>query len=111
MTFGQAIEHIKTGGRVSRAGWNGKEQYSELCLLATKGKPSRVSKSVHQVCDARVMRHSRKPDEIRDKIVELCGDLPRVELFARERCDGWDAIGNEIDGRDIRDVLPFPIYR
>lgn len=78
---------------------------SELCLLGTKGKPSRVSKSIHQVCDARVMQHSKKPDEIRIKIVELCGDLPRIELFGRQLFDGWDVLGNEIDGRDIRDVL------
>ena len=77
----------------------------ELCLIATKGKPKRVNKGVKQVCDSRIMRHSKKPDEIRDRIVELCGDIPRVELFARENADGWTAIGNEIDGRDIRDVL------
>lgn len=51
------------------------------------------------------MKHSKKPSEIRDRIVELCGDVPRIELFAREKVDGWDCIGNEIDGRDIRDVL------
>jgi site-specific DNA-methyltransferase (adenine-specific) len=27
--------------------------------------------------------NSQKPDEVRDRIVELMGDLPRVELFAR----------------------------
>ena len=69
---------------------------AEICLLATKGHPKRVSKSVHQVCDARVMEHSRKPPEIRDRIVQLCGDVPRVELFARETADGWDAWGNEV---------------
>ncbi len=41
--------------------------------------------------------HSQKPDEARDKIIELAGDLPRVELFAREKTDGWDAWGNEVD--------------
>jgi N6-adenosine-specific RNA methylase IME4 len=51
------------------------------------------------------MKHSKKPSEIRDRIVELCGDVPRIELFAREKVDGWDCIGNEIDGRDIRDIL------
>jgi N6-adenosine-specific RNA methylase IME4 len=35
----------------------------------------------------------------------LCGDLPRIELFARDLCDGWDSVGNEIDGKDIRDVI------
>lgn len=69
---------------------------AEICLLATKGKPRRVSKSVHQVCDARIMEHSRKPAEVRDRIVQLCGDLPRIELFARQYADGWDCWGNEV---------------
>ncbi len=69
---------------------------SEVCLIATKGKPKRVSKSVHQVCDARIMEHSRKPAEIRDRIVRLCGDKPRIELFARQYADGWDCWGNEV---------------
>ncbi|MCR4693527.1 MAG: DNA methyltransferase [Firmicutes bacterium] len=78
---------------------------SEICLLATMGQPKRISCSVHQVCDARIMRHSQKPDEIRKRIVELCGDLPRIELFAREKAEGWVSVGDEIDGQDIRDVL------
>ena len=41
------------------------------------------------------MEHSRKPAEIRDRIVELCGDVPRIELFARQVADGWDRWGNE----------------
>ena len=63
---------------------------SELCLLATKGNPKRLSKSVHQICDAKIRQHSQKPDIIREKIVELCGNLPRIELFAREKIEGWD---------------------
>jgi N6-adenosine-specific RNA methylase IME4 len=70
---------------------------SELCLLATKGNPKRISKSVHQVLDDRIMQHSKKPDSARERIVELIGDLPRVELFAREIVEGWDAFGNEIE--------------
>ena len=69
---------------------------AEVCLLATKGNPKRVSKSVHQVCDARIREHSRKPDEIRDRIVQLCGDLPRIELFSRQISDGWDCWGSEV---------------
>ena len=78
---------------------------SELCLIGTRGHPKRVSKSVSQICDARIMEHSKKPDEIRDRIVDLCWDVPRIELFARSRADGWDSLGNEIDGRDIRDAI------
>lgn len=40
-------------------------------------------------------RHSAKPAVVRERIVELLGDLPRIELFARERCAGWDAWGNQ----------------
>ena len=78
---------------------------SEVCILGTKGRPKRVSKAVPQVCDARIMEHSKKPDEIRERIVELCGDLPRIELFARQRYEGWDCLGDEIDGRDIREAI------
>ena len=69
---------------------------SELCLLATRGKPKRVSKSVRQLIYEPIREHSRKPDCTRDRIVELVGDLPRIELFARKKYEGWDAWGNEI---------------
>ena len=78
---------------------------SEVCLIGTKGQPKRVSKSVSQICDARIMEHSRKPAEIRERIVELCGELPRIELFARDKVKGWDSLGDEIDGKDIREAL------
>lgn len=78
---------------------------AELCLLATKGKPKRVSAAVHSIIEAPIMRHSAKPPEVRDRIVKLCGDLPRIELFAREQVTGWVSLGNDIDGKDIRDSL------
>ena len=69
---------------------------AEVCLLATKGHPKRVSRSVHSVVDARVRERSRKPDDVRNRIVQLCGDVPRIELFARQRADGWDSWGDEV---------------
>jgi len=69
---------------------------AEICLLATKGKPKRIDAGVRQIIESIPERHSKKPDEIRDRIVSLMGDLPRIELFARERAKGWDAWGNEI---------------
>lgn len=70
----------------------------ELCILATKGKSlPRKSKSVHQVVISPIREHSRKPDEVRDRIVELFGDLPRIELFARETFNGWDCWGNQVE--------------
>lgn len=70
---------------------------NELCLLATRGNPKRVSKSVHQIIDARIEHHSKKPDVVRQRIVELMGDLPRVELFARQQTEGWDVFGNQVE--------------
>lgn len=49
--------------------------------------------------------HSRKPAVFREAIVEVFGDLPRVELFARDPAPGWDAFGHGVDGRDIREAL------
>lgn len=40
-------------------------------------------------------KHSRKPAEVRDRIVQLLGDLPRIELFARDRVAGWDGWGDQ----------------
>ena len=70
---------------------------SEVCLLGMKGQLQRVSKSVHSVLDDRVMSHSQKPDEAAKRIVQLFGDIPRVELFARRRMDGWDACGDQVE--------------
>ena len=69
---------------------------AELCLLATKGKPKRIDKSVYQAVVEPLREHSRKPDCVRERIVKLMGDLPRIELFARQKVDGWDNWGNEI---------------
>jgi len=78
---------------------------SEDCWIATRGHPKRLSASVHQVIMSPPERHSKKPDIIRERILELMGDLPRIELFARRKVDGWDSIGFDIDGRDIRQSI------
>jgi len=70
---------------------------AEICLLATKGNPKRISASVHQIVNTPVQEHSKKPECVRDRIVKLMGDLPRIELFARQRVDGWDCWGNEVE--------------
>ncbi|QDP46962.1 MAG: putative modification methylase [Prokaryotic dsDNA virus sp.] len=68
----------------------------EICVLATKGNISRKSNAVRQLQVFPIERHSKKPDEFRDLILELVGDLPRIELFARQTADGWDSWGNEV---------------
>lgn len=71
---------------------------TEECGIWTRGKdfPRRVRADVRQVVFAPVTRHSEKPAEVRDRIVELMGDVPRIELFARGRFDGWEVWGNEV---------------
>jgi N6-adenosine-specific RNA methylase IME4 len=68
---------------------------AELCLLATKGNPKRLDAGVSSVIDSAIGRHSEKPPETRDRIVSLMGDLPRIELFARQTVPGWDCWGND----------------
>lgn len=69
---------------------------AELCLLATRGHPKRQAKDVHQVILSHVKEHSKKPDEARRRIERLMGDVPRIELFARQVTPGWDVWGNEV---------------
>jgi N6-adenosine-specific RNA methylase IME4 len=66
----------------------------ESCLLATRGKPRRLSRSVPQLIVAPRREHSRKPDEARERIEHLIAG-PYVELFARDSRPGWDAWGAE----------------
>ncbi len=69
----------------------------EMCLLGTRGKPKRVSKSVKRLVISPRREHSRKPDEVADRIVQLMGDLPRIELFARQSKQGWFNWGNDTE--------------
>ena len=69
---------------------------AEICILATKGKPHRVGANVDRLVVSERREHSRKPDRIRADIINLCGDLPRIELFARQEWDGRDCWGNEV---------------
>lgn len=69
---------------------------AELCMLATKGHPKRESAGVHQVIISRIEEHSKKPQEARERIVNLMGNIPRIELFARQKTGGWDVWGNEV---------------
>lgn len=69
---------------------------TEPCLIAVKGKPKRISNSVFQLIQSPIREHSRKPDIVRSKIVELIGNYPRIELFARQKIKGWDSWGDEV---------------
>ena len=68
----------------------------EICLIGVKGKPQRIVKNVKQLVTAERTRHSEKPQEVRNRIITLMGNLPRIELFARNKTEGWDIWGNEL---------------
>lgn len=97
-----AFVWVKTYAKSGRPFW-GMGAYTranaEVCLLGVspgfKARERIRSHRVHQVITAPFEGHSKKPDETRRRIVELLGDVPRLELFAMDRAPGWDAWGNE----------------
>lgn len=108
------VKHYEKSGRPFVGGGFWSRANSEFCLLATRGKnhPKRCdatnARSVSQLIENFEARgpdhlfappagHSAKPAETRDRIVQMVGDLPRVELFARERAPGWCAWGDGVE--------------
>jgi N6-adenosine-specific RNA methylase IME4 len=71
-------------------------QQTELCLLATRGKPAVRDRGVRQLIIAPRREHSRKPDEQYERIERLV-DGPYLEMFARQKWPGWDSWGNEVE--------------
>lgn len=69
---------------------------SEVCLLATRGKPKRQDGGVRQAIIEPQREHSRKPDGIHERIERLVAG-PYIELFARQKRKGWDCWGNQTD--------------
>ena len=70
---------------------------AECCLFAVRGRPKRICAAVRSLIVAPVGRHSEKPEEARQRLVQLLGDVPRVELFARTASPGWAVWGNEVE--------------
>ena len=85
---------------------------TEFVILGRRGKFSRLDAGISQVIETHGLietfpdRHSKKPWKVRDEIVRLCGDLPRIELFARYPAPGWDSFGND----PMLDVRPLEAY-
>lgn len=89
------IKQNKSGAGLFWGLGNWTRSNSEICILAVRGKPKRMSTAVHSVILSPIQKHSQKPEEARDRIVKLMGDVPRIELFARQATPGWDIWGNE----------------
>ena len=91
------VKKYANGSQCSNVGcWTMKN--CEQVLLGLKGKPMHLKKkrNIKQLVEAERTKHSQKPAEVRERIVQLCGDLPRIELFARQKTEGWDVWGNEV---------------
>jgi len=67
----------------------------ETCLIATRGRPKILSRSVRSTFDAPAGRHSEKPDAFYEIVEKLCAG-PYVELFARRHRANWTCLGNEL---------------
>lgn len=72
----------------------------EMCLLGVRGKVKAFRIQKPNFIQSKVRDHSQKPDEMRD-LIEMTGLLPRLELFARTKRDGWDCLGDGVDGKDV----------
>lgn len=93
-TFGFTwIKTTKNGGLFFGMGHYTRSN-AEVCFLATRGKPKVQARDVPQVIMAPRREHSRKPDEQYERIERLYGG-PYLELFARQRREGWDVWGDE----------------
>jgi len=74
----------------------------ELCLLGVKGHPQRKVRNIKQTFEALRTKHSQKPFEVRKFIEDLMGnDRTKIELFARQKTEGWDVWGDEVES-DIK---------
>lgn len=77
----------------------------EVCLMGMRGQVPTISDNATSVILAPLREHSRKPDEAYDRIGQVFGDVPRIELFARYSQPGWDVAGSGVDGLDIRESM------
>lgn len=100
--YGLAFDWVKTTKQGTPCWGMGyyTRQNTEICLIGVKKDKSKrlkpLVRNVLSVLHSERQEHSKKPEIVRDYIVKICGDLPRIELFARQHADGWDCWGNEV---------------
>lgn len=78
---------------------------AEHVLLGIRGRPERVNAGVNSVVMTVPGKHSAKPIEVHERIESLFGDVPRIELFARNKVPGWDSLGHDVGTGDIQKTL------
>jgi len=90
------VKTYKTGEPIMGLGYYFRVA-TEHCLFGVKGKLPRIRKDLKNVIFFNQLKHSEKPKEFKRIIVAHSGDLPKIELFAREKTNGWDVWGNEVE--------------
>lgn len=70
---------------------------AEFYLVGTRGKPRSAVRDVRNLIVAPVREHSRKPDQMRTDLERMFPEVPRCELFGRQRAENWDVWGNQTD--------------
>ena len=95
------IKHSKTRQKFAFGCGRWTRANSEPCFIGVRGKIKAIDHSISQLIVQPLTYHSEKPYVVRKKIVKLIGDLPRIELFARKKVDGWDCWGDEVES-DIK---------
>ena len=89
------VKQNKSGDGYFFGNGNWTHANAELCLLATKGSVTRLDAAISQLIVSPIEEHSKKPDATRGLITRLVGEMKRIELFSRNKADGWDAWGLE----------------
>jgi N6-adenosine-specific RNA methylase IME4 len=69
----------------------------EFCLLATKGKPEWNNTKIRDLIREKRREHSRKPEIFNDIVRELTPNMKRAYIFTREKIEGFDSFGDEIE--------------
>lgn len=97
---------ITRNGEISR---NGLGFYfrgaTEHLLFGTRGNfKIPTSKRLPNVILAERGKHSSKPHKTYE-LIEGITEGKRIELFARQKVEGWDSVGFDIDGCDIKESL------
>lgn len=81
----------------------------EDCFLFTRGHPRRLTKDVRELITAPVREHSRKPDEVYDRIEALVPG-PYLELFSRTTRSGWNQVGDQVGRWDVRQAPQLDLW-
>lgn len=83
-------------------------QTHEICLVGisnNKVYKKLRNRSQRSVSFGENLKHSSKPEHLQNSLETMFPKSHKLEMFARRVRPGWTCLGNEIDGKDIRDAL------